>query len=298
MLLSYNADLLPKVRMLGRIRYSEPWIHFSRSINEYILYVIRDGNMYLQEDGIRYHLKAGDFFLLEPGLIHEGYQRATCDYYYAHFTHPDMHSVDDEKNAMALLAEKRRQSLISYNLDNADPTDAITYLPKHFHMSGGEFNSVLRAAVECYDGREEHYKRRTSTQIHSFLLDVAHDHLLARNCGQGRNLKKSEMIAEQLLHYLNQNYAKRLTSSEIAEMFEVNFDYLNRVFSNMTGSPIFTYINILRIYNAKQLIATTDLPFSEIAYLVGIEDRYYFSKLFRKMTGMSPTEYYKEVRSH
>lgn len=298
MLLSYNADLLPKVRMLGRIRYSEPWIHFSRSINEYILYVIRDGNMYLQEDGIRYHLKAGDFFLLEPGLYHEGYQRAACDYYYAHFTHPDMHSIDDEKNAMALLAEKRRQSLISYNLDNADPTDAITYLPKHFHLSGGEFNSVLRAAVECYDGREEHYKRRTSTQIHSFLLDVAHDHLLARNCGQGRNLKKSEMIAEQLLHYLNQNYAKRLTSSEIAEMFEVNFDYLNRVFSNMTGSPIFTYINILRIYNAKQLIATTDLPFSEIAYLVGIEDRYYFSKLFRKMTGMSPTEYYKEVRSH
>lgn len=298
MLLSYNADLLPKVRMLGRIRYSEPWIHFSRSINEYIFYVIRDGNMYLQEDGVRYHLKAGDFFLLEPGLTHEGYQRATCDYYYAHFTHPDMNSVDDEKNAMALLAEKRRQSLISYNLDNVDPTDAITYLPKHFHLSGGEFNSVLRAAVECYDGREEHYKRRTSTQIHSFLLDVAHDHLLARNCGQGRNLKKSEMIAEQLLHYLNQNYAKRLTSSEIAEMFEVNFDYLNRVFSNMTGSPIFTYINILRIYNAKQLIATTDLPFSEIAYLVGIEDRYYFSKLFRKMTGMSPTEYYKEVRSH
>ena len=64
MLLSYNADLLPKVRMIGQIRYNEPWIHFSRCINEYILYVIREGNMYLQEDGIRYHLKAGDFFLL------------------------------------------------------------------------------------------------------------------------------------------------------------------------------------------------------------------------------------------
>lgn len=91
MLISYNADLLPKVRMLGQIRYNEPWIHFSRCINEWVLYVIRDGNLYLQEDGIRYHLSAGDFFLLEPGLPHEGYQKAACDYYYAHFTHPDMH---------------------------------------------------------------------------------------------------------------------------------------------------------------------------------------------------------------
>lgn len=75
MLISYNADLLPKVRMLGQIRYNEPWIHFSRCINEWVLYVIRDGNLYLQEDGIRYHLSAGDFFLLEPGLPHEGYQK-------------------------------------------------------------------------------------------------------------------------------------------------------------------------------------------------------------------------------
>ena len=36
--------------------------------------------------------------------------------------------------------------------------------------------------------------------------------------------------------------------------------------------------------------------YQEIAYLVGIDDRYYFSKLFRKITGMSPSEYYKEVR--
>lgn len=297
MLLSYNADLLPKVRMLGQIRYSEPWAHFSRCINEYILYVIRDGNMYLQEDGVRYHLTAGDFFILEPGLPHDGYQKAPCDYYYAHFTHPDMARVMDENAAMALLMEKRRRSLISYNLDENDPTDPITYLPKRFHLSGGEFKSVLHAAVECYNSREEHYKRRASAQIHSFLLQVAHDHLLARNRAQGKRLRKSDMVAEQLLHYLNQNYTKPLTSQDIEELFEVNFDYINRVFSKLTGSPIFTYLNMLRIYNAKQLIATTDLPFLEIAYLVGIEDRYYFSKLFRKLTGVSPTEYYKEVRS-
>lgn len=298
MLLSYNADLLPRVRMLGQIRYSQPWVHFARCIDEYILYVIRDGNMYLQEDGVRYHLKPGDFFILEPGLLHEGYQKAACDYYYAHFMHPDIgRYAGDDAAAMALLSEKRKKSLISYNLDEKDPTDPVTYLPKHFHLSGGEYKSQLRSFVECYDSREEHYKRRVSAALHGFLLDVAHEHLLAGICADGKKVRKSEKIAEELLRYLNQNYRMKLTGREIEEMFDVNFDYINRVFSKMTGSPIFTYINILRIYNAKQLIATTDLPFSEIGYLVGIEDRYYFSKLFRKLTGTSPTEYYKGVRS-
>lgn len=297
MLLSYNADLLPRVRMLGRINYTEPWIHFSRTVNEYVLYVIRDGNMYLQEDGIRYHLKTGDFFLLEPGHCHEGYQRATCNYYYAHFTHPAMAAVADEEAAMAQLAEKRRLSLISYNLDDEDPTDPVTFLPKQFHLPKNESNATLRTALDCYNAREEHYKRRTSAQLHCFLLEVAHEHLLTRGYAQGRTVKKSEIIAEQLIRYLNAHYASPLSSREIEETFEMNFDYMNRVFSRLTGSPIFAYTNMLRIYNAKQLIATTDLPISEIAYLVGIEDRYYFSKLFRRMAGMSPSAYYKEVRN-
>lgn len=134
--------------------------------------------------------------------------------------------------------------------------------------------------MECYDSREDDYKRRASALLHSFLLQTAHEHLLAKNSAQGRKIRKSDVIAEQLLRYLNQNYTKHLTSQEIEELFEGNFDYLNRVFSSLTGSPVFAYLNILRINNAKQLISTTDLPFSEIAYLVGIEDRYYFPSCF------------------
>lgn len=105
MLLAYNADMLPYVRMIGRIKYSQPWSHFSRCINEYVLYVLRDGDMYIQEDGVRYHLGAGDFFILEPGLSDEGYQKATCDYYYVHFTHPDIYRVKDDEAAMAELGK-------------------------------------------------------------------------------------------------------------------------------------------------------------------------------------------------
>lgn len=296
MLFSYNADILPRVRMIGYIRYTEPWIHFARTSDDYILYVIKDGNMYLQEGANRYTLAPGDYFVLEPGLRHEGFRAAACDYYYVHFTHPQIYRVSDDAAAIDELAEKRRKSLVSYNLDAEDPTDSITFIPKQFHLPGNEYKSELHAAVECYNNREEHYKRQTSALFHSFLLRVAHEHLMFAIAISGKKKKKSEVVAEQLIKYLNNNYSKRITSSEIAEIFEINYDYLNRVVSSVTGNSIFEYLNTVRINNAKQLIATTDLPFSEIAYLVGIDDRYYFSKLFRKHAGMSPSEYYKTSR--
>ncbi len=295
MLLSYDGNVLPRVRMMGHVRYSEPWMHFSRQIDEFVLYVIREGNMYIKEDGVEYRLTAGDFFLLEPGLLHEGFEKATCDYYYAHFSHSALKRVGDPAAAMEELAEKRRKTMISYNLDFEDPTDSITYIPKQFNVNSLDFRKVLSGAVEEYDAREEHYRNRVSATLHSFLLNVAHEHLLTER-SEKKKITKAEYAAERLIRYMNQNYSKPFSGSEIEEMFEVNFDYINRIVAKMTGYTVFAYLNGLRINNAKQLIATTDLPFNEIAYYVGIEDRYYFSKLFKKLTGMTATEYYRRAR--
>jgi YesN/AraC family two-component response regulator len=76
----------------------------------------------------------------------------------------------------------------------------------------------------------------------------------------------------------------------------MNFDYLNRVFQR-DGKHIFYYINMLRISNAKQLITTTNLTFAEVAYLVGVEDRYYFTRLFKRYVGMTPTDYYRAAHT-
>ena len=97
------------------------------------------------------------------------------------------------------------------------------------------------------------------------------------------------------MSWINSHYSSRISSKTLEEMFEVNFDYINRVFSEMTGQTIFSYLNMLRINQAKELIRTTNLSFTEIAYLVGIEDKYYFSRVFKRMVGMTPTEYYNSL---
>ena len=165
------------------------------------------------------------------------------------------------------------------------------------YVSGLEYRQILHTAVETYDRREEQYKRVVSTQLHLLLMMIAHEYLNVACSEEDSKRKKSDVAVDSLIRYLNAHYTEQITSGEIAERFEMNFDYLNRVFSSATGSTIFYYINMLRISNAKQLITTTNLTFAEVAYLVGIEDRYYFTRLFKRYVGMTPTEYYRAAHS-
>jgi YesN/AraC family two-component response regulator len=301
MLFSYNTDILPKVRMIGKINYVKPWIHFARTANEFILYVIRDGDMYLEEDNIRYHLKKGDFFLMEPGLLHQGYKMAPCCYYYVHFKHSDLNQIEEEKEQQAIadILEKRNISLLSYNLDEKDPTDPYAIFQKHENILDYQDNKgILNLAVSIYNRREEHYKRQSSVELHRYFLNVAHGFVLGQNVvNTGKTVKKSEIKVEEILNYLNSNYMNKISSIMIEDRFEVNFDYINRVFLERTGNTIFHYLNSIRISHAKELICSTTLKFSEIAYLTGIEDNYYFTRIFKKYCGMTPTQYYKLSRN-
>lgn len=301
MLFSYNTDILPKVRMIGKINYIKPWIHFARTANEYILYVIREGEMFLEEDGVRYHLQKGDFFLLEPDLFHKGYKEASCSYYYVHFKHSGLKRVhpSEEDQAITDILEKRRTSLLSYNLEEKDPTDPYAIFKKQDNiLDYHEVKGILNLAVSIYNRREEHYKRLASTELHRFLMNVAHGFVLSQNSMMGGSgIKKSSTKVEEILNFLNSNYMHKITSTMIEEQYEVNFDYINRVFQERTGNPIFHYLNSIRISHAKELISSSNLNFNEIAYLTGIEDAFYFTKIFKKYCGMTPTQYYKCCRS-
>ncbi|MHB1393051.1 MAG: AraC family ligand binding domain-containing protein [Clostridia bacterium] len=75
MILNFNLSIMPAMAHFGCVSYKEPWIHFKRLTDEYLLYFIKNGELHMEENGIRYTLKRGDFFLLQPGLIHSGFNR-------------------------------------------------------------------------------------------------------------------------------------------------------------------------------------------------------------------------------
>jgi len=140
MLLSMNTEILPKVRFIGYASYSSPWIHFKRIINEYIIYIIKKGEMYIEEGNREYVLKKGDFLILQPNIEHKGYKKSCCDYYYVHFSHSQIEVVNDEDMhpVTSKILSNRKKSLTSDCLSEKDPSDPTCYIPKYYNMKNEE----------------------------------------------------------------------------------------------------------------------------------------------------------------
>ncbi|MBR4941329.1 MAG: helix-turn-helix transcriptional regulator [Clostridia bacterium] len=101
--------------------------------------------------------------------------------------------------------------------------------------------------------------------------------------------------SERIRGYLREYYPEKLTLDRIARDNCISTTKLKRVFRQETGSPVIAYLTELRIKEAKQLIRRGRLNFSQIAEAVGFDTVHYFSAVFKKHTGLTPTEYARSL---
>ena len=104
-------------------------------------------------------------------------------------------------------------------------------------------------------------------------------------------------LIQQIDQYIEQNFKNKIALDDIAEALHINSSYLSRVYKLKKGKNLFDTILNLRIEAAKDYLINTDKRTYEISELVGVEDSSYFSKMFKKITGMSPKEYRKQERN-
>jgi two-component system response regulator YesN len=113
-------------------------------------------------------------------------------------------------------------------------------------------------------------------------------------------LRRSQDIPFPLakaLEHIREHYTDgSLQLNSAAEAAQVSTAYLSRLFSEHLKTNFIDYVTELRIENAEKLIRESKMNIKEIAFAAGYQDPNYFSKLFRKITGMSPTVYAAEFR--
>jgi len=101
--------------------------------------------------------------------------------------------------------------------------------------------------------------------------------------------EEDKCITDKVIEYIHQNYNMELTNRKIADAFNFHPNYINRLMVINTGMSLHKYIINTRINKAMELIYNSDMTISEIAYSVGFKDIHYFSSLFKRKMGCSPS---------
>lgn len=99
-------------------------------------------------------------------------------------------------------------------------------------------------------------------------------------------------IVDEVVRYIEENYAdEELSLNLLASHVNFSPNHLSMIFSQQTGQPFIKYLTDFRMNKAKELLRCTGKRSSEIALEVGYRDSHYFSYLFKKTQGMTPTQY-------
>jgi transcriptional regulator GlxA family with amidase domain len=105
-------------------------------------------------------------------------------------------------------------------------------------------------------------------------------------------------LVKQTVAYFHQNYDRPLARWEIAAAIGVSEDYLSRIFRQELDISPWEYLNRYRILQAIERLRRTDDSVATVGRQVGFKDPAYFSRVFHKVTGLSPTEYRDQDGPH
>lgn len=108
---------------------------------------------------------------------------------------------------------------------------------------------------------------------------------------------RQEVLVHQVVMYLSEYYANPITVMALANIFNVSYRHLARIFKQVTGITIIEKLNDIRINVAKELLKNTTKTIREIATDVGFENEYYFSSTFSRYSFTTPSEFRKRVRA-
>ena len=263
---SFARNALLYLQETGTLKATQSHTNYRDRLSSYLCFIVLDGKGILNYEGKEYPLNKGDVAFID------------CTKPYSHTTvEPDLWSLQwchFNGNTMKLIYEKYRDR-------GGSPVIHA------FHMN--QFTELLSSlyAVSISDDslRDMHINEKLYRLI-TLIMEEAE----IRDTGSER--KKLDI--NRVRKYLDEHYKERITLDDLSSSFFINKFYLTRVFRETYGSTINNYILSHRITESKQLLRFTDMSVEQIAETVGMEDSGYFARAFKKVEGISPTEYRKQ----
>lgn len=229
---------------------------------DYQLLYVAEGTAHFQIGDMTYDVGKGGALLYRPGVPQ--------NYYYVLSEKPDIYWLH-------FTGSKVEAFLGTLDLKSEKPMllQAKEELPELFE----------KIVVELrLDGD---FKREiTEAYFRQLLILIARNY---HSAGQEKRVYHS--MFDEVINQFHQEYQKEINIARLADSYHISCSWFIREFKNYTGHSPKQYITKLRLQNAKELLRNHSLSISDIGGLVGYENQLYFSRIFHRYTGMSPSEY-------
>lgn len=259
-----RANLL-HLQEVGELRALNPHTSSRKNLLSFLFFLVTDGSGILLYDGQSYCLHTGDCVFID------------CKKSYAQSSSKDdlwsLKWVHFYGSSMSGIYEK-------YVERGGRPV----FTPKESWPFCSLLEQLLAIAnTEDYI-RDMRLNEKITCLLTLIMAESWHPDALPYAGGKKKSL-------QYVKAYLEEHYKEKITLDHLAGQFYLNKFYLARTFKEQFGSTVLGYLDQIRITHAKQLLRFSDLTVEAVGQQVGIGEPGYFSRVFKKVEGISPGEY-------
>lgn len=243
--------------------------------DHYIFFVLREGSASLMVDFHEMHVAGTALYYLLPGQVHHPTRFSMGDGWFI--------AVDTP-----LIAPDYRM-VFEGHLQLQQP---YPLSPQQVD----EIHNLLCVLENKYNSNEDDafYRPVLHSLLQSFLGIAASCYCTANNNKQ--KLLRPAQLAQQFKRLLTENMRTLKSPSAYAAKLNVSESYLNEALKKTTGMPVSYWIMQEVVLEAKRLLYYSEVNTKEIAHALGYEDHTYFSRLFKRVAGITPLEFRRDYR--
>ena len=288
MWISIKCPPLPYCIVGGTSYFRTGDIHENRCLeNVFDLLLVTKGELYMRVGKYDVTVKERQYLMLPPGIRHGGYRYCIepTEFYWLHFCSEGRFSISsDDRPDVRVQASKSK-------FYRRDPflitTSVYGNLDLHAYVTARQYMQILsQVKVSRATHRKTYSTGIVPIEQQSTFFELLD--LLSRN---RQHSATSNNLASHISEYLRHNISRPVSMNELSTEFSYSANYISRVVKQQYGMPPVRLSLEIRLDQAKRILEESQCSIKEVAKKTGFQSNTYFSRQFKKYTGMTPKEY-------
>ncbi len=267
-------DFFFHIHYCNEKRLQEPreFSKIKRSLPHHELIYICSGTGTIKINNRKYSLKKGMLLYICPGEPHsiEIDTKFPSHFLTVHFSYTNVNFNDGKWKI-----EKETPRLVRYStLELNDPY---------------QVEELFQKLVDCWIQKLPSYEFTAKIMLQQLLLLTSNSlNTTSRNFA-------TSLKVEKIIQYMHGNVSGKITVPELSALVSMTPAYMSRTFKDATGYTIIEYFNKLKIDKSKELLIEGNRKVKEVAQELGFADEFYFSRMFKRLEGITPSEFCSRI---